>query len=100
MFRRRPSALMLSGLAIVAAVGAVVAVAAVSGVSLNRVFEHFRPVWIAVVAVAEAVSFLPYMIAYRQMTVVAGLNPPSFAGHHHRGPVGLRAVRRRRRLPA
>jgi uncharacterized membrane protein YbhN (UPF0104 family) len=77
MSRRRPSALMLSGLAIVAAVGAVIAVAAVSGVSLHRVFEHFRPRWIIVVAIAQAVSFLPYMIAYRQMTVVAGLKPPS-----------------------
>ena len=57
MSRRRPSALMLSGLAIVAAVVAVIAVAAVSGVSLNRVFEHFRPGWIIVVAIAEAVSF-------------------------------------------
>jgi uncharacterized membrane protein YbhN (UPF0104 family) len=76
MSRRRPSALVLSSLAIVAAIGAVVVVAAVGGVSLNRVFAHFRPGWIAVVAIAEAASFLPYMLAYRQMTVVAGLRPP------------------------
>jgi uncharacterized membrane protein YbhN (UPF0104 family) len=30
-------------------------------------------------AIAEAVSFLPYMLAYRQMTVVAGLRPPSLS---------------------
>lgn len=75
--RRSLSALILSGLAIVAAVAAVIVVAAVSGVSLDRVFEHFRPWWIVVVAIAEAVSFVPYMLAYRQMTVVAGLQPPS-----------------------
>jgi uncharacterized membrane protein YbhN (UPF0104 family) len=77
VFRRRPNALVLSGLAIVAAVVAVIVVAAASGVSLDRVFEHFRPRWIVVVAIAEAVSFVPYMLAYRQMTVVAGLRPPS-----------------------
>ena len=41
-----------------AAVAAVI-VAAVTGVSLDRVFEHFRPWWIVVVAIAEAVSFVP-----------------------------------------
>ena len=77
VFRRRPNALILSGLAIVAAVVAVIVVAAVSGVSLDRVFEHFRPRWIVVVAIAETVSFVPYTLAYRQMTVVAGQQPPS-----------------------
>src|ERR1700733_2007951 len=77
VFRRRPNALILSGLAIVAAIAAVIVVAAVSGVSLDRVFEHFRLRWIVVVAIAETVSFVPYMLAYRQMTVVAGLPPPS-----------------------
>ena len=76
MLRRRPNPLVLSALAIVAAVVAIVVVAAVSGVSLSRVFAHFRPAWILVVAIAETVSFLPYMLAYRQMTVVAGLKPP------------------------
>jgi uncharacterized membrane protein YbhN (UPF0104 family) len=75
--RWRPNALILSGLAIVAAVIAVIAVAELSGVSLHRVFADFRPRWIVIVAIAEAVSFLPYMLAYRQMTVVAGLQPPS-----------------------
>ena len=79
MLRRRPNALILSGLAILAAVVAVVVVAALSGVSLDRVFEHFRPSWIIVVAIAEAVSFPPYMLAYRQMTVVAGLRPPNLS---------------------
>lgn len=77
MLRRRPHALILSGLAIVAAIAAVIVLAAVTGVSLDRVFAHFRPEWIIVVAIAEAVSFLPYMLAYRQMTVVGGLQPPS-----------------------
>jgi uncharacterized membrane protein YbhN (UPF0104 family) len=75
--RRRPSPLILSSLAIVAAIVAVILVAAVSGVSLDRVFEHFRPRWIVVVAIAEVVSLVPYTLAYRQMTVVAGLRPPS-----------------------
>ena len=79
MLRRRPNPLILSALAVVAAVVAVIVVAAVSGVSLNRVFAHFRPGWIVVVAIAEAASFLPYMLAYRQMTVVAGLKPPKLA---------------------
>jgi uncharacterized membrane protein YbhN (UPF0104 family) len=79
MPRRRPNALILSGLAILAAVAAVIVVAALSGVSLDRVFEHFRPGWIIVVAIAEVVSFPPYMLAYRQMTVVAGLQPPSLS---------------------
>ncbi len=76
MARGRPNALILSALAIVAAVAAVIVLAAVSGVSVDRVFEHFSPGWIIVVAAAEAVSLLPYMLAYRQMTVVAGLQPP------------------------
>jgi uncharacterized membrane protein YbhN (UPF0104 family) len=75
--RRSLSALVLSGLAIVAAVAAVIVLAAVGGVSVDRVFEHFRPWWIVVVAVAEAVSFAPYMLAYRQLTLIAGLRPPS-----------------------
>jgi uncharacterized membrane protein YbhN (UPF0104 family) len=74
---RRPNPLVLSGLAIVAAVIAVLVLAIVSGVSLDRVFAHVDPSWILVVAIAEAVSFLPYMLAYRQMTVIAGLKPPS-----------------------
>jgi uncharacterized membrane protein YbhN (UPF0104 family) len=73
---RRPNPLVLSCLAVVAAVVAVVVVAAVSGISLARVFAHFRPGWIVVVAISEAVSFLPYMLAYRQMTAIAGLRPP------------------------
>ena len=77
MRRRLPSSLVLSGLAIAAAVAAVIVIAAVSGVSLDRIFAHVRPHWIIVVAIAEAASFLPYMLAYRQMTVVAGLQPPS-----------------------
>ena len=76
MPRRRPHALILSGLAIAAAVVAVILVASLSGVSLQRVFAHFHPWWIVVVAIAETASFLPYMLAYRQLTVVAGLKPP------------------------
>ena len=74
MLRRRPNALVLSCLAIAAAIVAVIVVAVVSDVSLARVFAHFRPGWI--VAIAEAAAFLPYMLAYRQMTTVAGLRPP------------------------
>ena len=77
MPRHRPNALILSALAIVAAIVAVIVVAAVSGVSIDRIFEHFRPWWIVVLAIAETVSLLPYVLAYRQMAVVAGLQPPS-----------------------
>jgi uncharacterized membrane protein YbhN (UPF0104 family) len=55
----------------------VIVVALISGVSLDRVAADFRPRWLVVVAIAEAVSFVPYMLAYRQMTVVAGLPPPN-----------------------
>jgi uncharacterized membrane protein YbhN (UPF0104 family) len=79
VLRRRPPALVLSGLAIIAAVVAVIAVAAVSGVSIDRIFEHFRLWWVVPLAIAETVSLLPYVLAYRQMTVVAGLQPPSLA---------------------
>lgn len=75
----RPSAFVLSSLAIAAAILAVIVVAAVTGVSLHRVFAHFRLAWIVVVAIAAAASFPPYMLAYRQMTVVAGLKPPKLA---------------------
>ncbi len=74
---RRPNALIVSGLAIVVAVAAVIAVATVSGVSVDRVFEHFHPGWIVVVAIAEVLALVAYTLAYRQMTVVAGLRPPS-----------------------
>src|ERR1700760_3537143 len=76
---RRPNALVLSALAILAAVAAVVVVALISGVSLHHVADDFRARWIVVVAIAEAVSFVPYMLAYRQMTVVAGLQPPNLS---------------------
>ena len=75
--RRGLNALIVSGLAIVAAVATVIVLATVTGVSLDRAFEHFRPWWIVVVAIAEAVSFVPYTLAYRQIMVVAGLQPPS-----------------------
>jgi uncharacterized membrane protein YbhN (UPF0104 family) len=75
--RRGPSALGLSGLAILAAVAAVIVIATLSGVSLERIFEHFHPWWIAVVAIAEVVGLVAYTLAYRQMTIVAGLEPPS-----------------------
>lgn len=77
MLSRRLSPIVLSGLAIAAAILTVIVLAAVTGVSLSRIFAHFRPGWIVVVAIAQAVSFVPYMASYRQMTVVAGLRPPS-----------------------
>ena len=77
MLRRRPSALVLSALAIIAAIVAVIVVAAVSGVSIDRIFEHFHPEWLVPLAIAGTVGLLPYVLAYRQMTVVAGLQPPS-----------------------
>ncbi|MGH2909217.1 MAG: hypothetical protein ACRDK8_07980 [Solirubrobacteraceae bacterium] len=79
MFRRRPNPFILSSVAIVAAIVAVIVVAVLTGVSLSRVFAHFRPVWIVVVAIAQAAGLLPYMLAYRQMTVVAGLRPPKLS---------------------
>ncbi len=79
MFRRRPNPFILSSVAIVAAIVAIVVVAALSGVSLSRVFAHFRPGWIVVIAIAQAAGLLPYMLAYRQMTVVAGLRPPKLS---------------------
>ena len=55
MTRHPPHALILSALAIVAATGAVVVVAAVSGVSIDRIFEDFRPWWIVPLAIVAAI---------------------------------------------
>jgi uncharacterized membrane protein YbhN (UPF0104 family) len=57
----------------------VIVVALISGVSLHHVADDFRARWLVVVAIAEAVSLVPYVLAYRQMTVVAGLRPPSLS---------------------
>lgn len=73
---RRLSPIVLSGLAVAAAIIAVIVVAALSSVSLNRIFAHLHPHWIVVVAIAQAVSLIPYLLAYRRMTVIAGLRPP------------------------
>jgi uncharacterized membrane protein YbhN (UPF0104 family) len=73
---RRLSPIVLSGLAVGAAIVAVIVVAALSSVSLHRIFAHVHPDWIVVVAIAQAVSFIPYLFAYRRMTVIAGLRPP------------------------
>jgi uncharacterized membrane protein YbhN (UPF0104 family) len=76
MLHRRPSPLILSGFAILIALVAVIVVAALSGVSLTRVFAHFHPEWIVVVAIAGALSFFPYLLAYRQITALGGVHPP------------------------
>jgi uncharacterized membrane protein YbhN (UPF0104 family) len=73
---RRPNAVLLSVLAVAASIVAVIVLAIVSGVSLHRIFDHVDGSWLLIVAIAQAASYLPYMLAYRQLTKVAGLTPP------------------------
>jgi uncharacterized membrane protein YbhN (UPF0104 family) len=72
----RENALAVSAAAIGASILAVIVIAAVSGISLHRIFAHVSGGWFVVVAAAETASVLPYMVAYRQLTVVAGQQPP------------------------
>lgn len=72
----RENSLAVSAAAIGASILAVIVIAAVTGVSLHRIFAHVSGGWFVVVAAAETASVLPYMVAYRQLTVVAGEQPP------------------------
>jgi hypothetical protein len=68
MLRRRPNALMLSGLAIAAAVAAVIVIAAISGVSFNRVGTPLGPALAAVVTyrlLALILVSVPSLLANR-----------------------------------
>jgi uncharacterized membrane protein YbhN (UPF0104 family) len=73
---RRPAPLVLSALAMLAAIIAVILIAFLSAVSLHRTFAHVQLGWFAVVAIAEAASLIPYTLAYRKMTGLAGPRPP------------------------
>lgn len=73
---RRPAPIVLSALAVVAATVAVVVIAALSGITMHRTFAHVHGGWFVVVAAAEAASFVPYTIAYRKTTTMAGPRPP------------------------
>ncbi|HET9124390.1 MAG TPA: hypothetical protein VFN65_05855 [Solirubrobacteraceae bacterium] len=73
---RRPAPIVLSALAMLAAIGAVILIALLSGVSLHRTFAHVHAGWFAVVAIAEGASLIPYTLAYRKMTAMAGPRPP------------------------
>jgi uncharacterized membrane protein YbhN (UPF0104 family) len=76
---RRPNAVLLSVLAVAASIVAVIVLAIVSGVSLHRIFDRVDGSWLLVVTVAQAASYVPYMLAYRQLTAIAGLRPPTLA---------------------
>lgn len=72
----RDNSLAVAAAAMVASIIAVAIIAAISGNSLAHIFDHVNAGWIIVVAAAQAASFLPYMVAYRQLTVVSGEKPP------------------------
>lgn len=76
MWLLRKNALVVSAATIGASILAVIVIAAISGISLERIFAHVSAGWFVVVAAAETASVLPYMVAYRQLTVVAGEQPP------------------------
>ena len=66
-------------MAILAAAVAVIVLAVVSGASLTRVFAHVHASWLLGIAIATVASFPPYMLAYRQMTTIAGLRAPNLS---------------------
>ena len=75
----REHAVLVAVSATVASVIAVIVIAAVGGVSLHHIVDHLDVSWVVVVAAAEAAGFLPYMLAYRQLTVVSGQRPPKLS---------------------
>jgi uncharacterized membrane protein YbhN (UPF0104 family) len=69
--RRHPIAVAVLATAIAAA--GVLVIARVTGAdAIGRAFEHFHPIWIALVAVAEAITYPAYMLAYRSVAEVHG----------------------------
>ena len=72
----RGNALAVAAAATVASIVAVIVIAAISGASLSHIFDHVHGGWIVIVAAAEAASFVPYMVAYRQAAVASGQTPP------------------------
>jgi uncharacterized membrane protein YbhN (UPF0104 family) len=72
--RQHPLAVSL--LATVIAAAAVLVIAWVTGAdSVGRAFEDVRPGWIALIAVAELLTYPAYMIAYRSVAQVHGHGP-------------------------
>jgi uncharacterized membrane protein YbhN (UPF0104 family) len=75
----RDNAAAISALSLVGAIIAIVVIAAISGASLHHIFDHINAGWIVVVAAAELASFLVYMVAYRQLTVINGQQAPKLS---------------------
>lgn len=58
------------------AAGVVLAIARVTGAdAVGRVFDHFDPIWIGTIAVAELLTYPSYMLAYRSLARVHGHDP-------------------------
>jgi uncharacterized membrane protein YbhN (UPF0104 family) len=75
----RGNALAVSAGAVLASIVAVIVIAAITGVSLHRIFDHVSGGWFIVVAAAGLASVLPYLVAYRQLTVASGEQPPKLS---------------------
>lgn len=71
--RPRHHPIAVSAFANAVAAGAVIAIARISGAdSVGRVFDDFRPSWIALIAGAELLTYPAYMLAYRSIASVHG----------------------------
>ena len=76
--RPRHHPIAVSAFATAVAAGAVIAIARISGAdSVGRVFDDFRPSWIALIAGAELLTYPAYMLAYRSIASVHGHTPLS-----------------------
>jgi uncharacterized membrane protein YbhN (UPF0104 family) len=72
----RSKPVLASAFATAIAAGAVLAIARVTGAdAVGRAFSTIRPGWIALIAGAEVVAYLAYMVAYRSIAMVHGHAP-------------------------
>jgi uncharacterized membrane protein YbhN (UPF0104 family) len=63
--------------ALLSAVAVILIAHATGADAIGRAFEDVDPVWIALVAVAELITYPAYVVAYRAVVVIHGHAPPS-----------------------
>ncbi len=74
--RRARHPIAVSAFATALAAVAVIVIADLSGAdSMGRVFQDFRPSWIALIAGAELLTYPAYVLAYRSIACLHGHNP-------------------------
>ncbi len=74
--RRAGHPIAVSAFATALAALAVLVIARVSGAeSIGRVFQDFRPSWVALIAVAELLTYPAYVLAYRSIACLHGHAP-------------------------